>query len=69
MHFAFIFRRTTLALKLKPLKVAEYFEKNHRDVLRDIRGLIDQMEGMRKNAQTFCRNLQKVQNRLIHALK
>ena len=35
------------------LKVAEVFEKNHRDVMRDIRGLIGQVEDVRKIAQMF----------------
>lgn len=34
------------------LKVAEKFEKEHRNVVRDIRVLINQMEGMLKNEHT-----------------
>lgn len=34
------------------LKVAKVFEKNHRDVLKDIRTLISDLEGVRKNSQT-----------------
>lgn len=54
-----------LMVEAKPvttsLKVADYFEKNHRDVLRDIRNVIDKSSedfGLRNFAQSSYLNEQ-----------